>query len=371
MVALALAAAALDAPPTSLQPLDPAPCAGVLDTLFNASALPDRAAWRAAIHAAQHPPDCASAPLCTCGKVRADGSRVHGQTTSELHADASCLLRSVVEGCTLVAASEPAAPPAEAEAAACVGAHGVAPCYLQRLGACSAADGAAAPRVLASPQRIADVRALCGAARARWGVADTLACFGEVAAYVARPAEAVRRAVHELAAALALGDCAGRVPLNATVAVHVRHGDKLLYHTDGNTDAHAALALAHATARGLRAVHFMSDSLAARAVFAAHLQRSGNETLTVRAVPEALQVFTGESNLSAHRQFVAAPAAAMDQEVLLLAETILMAQSDVLVGPQVSNVDRLVAELMASLRERPVVDDVDNVTWFDRRGGVY
>ena len=50
---------------------------------------------------------------------------------------------------------------------------------------------------------------------------------------------------------------------------------------------------------------------------------------------------------------------------------ILMAQSDVLVGPQVSNVDRLVAELMASLRERPVVDDVDNVTWFERRGGVY
>ena len=46
MVALALAAAALDAPPTSLQPLDPAPCAGVLDTLFNATALPDRAAWR-------------------------------------------------------------------------------------------------------------------------------------------------------------------------------------------------------------------------------------------------------------------------------------------------------------------------------------
>ena len=49
----------------------------------------------------------------------------------------------------------------------------------------------------------------------------------------------------------------------------------------------------------------------------------------------------------------------------------VVAQSDVLVGPQVSNVDRLVAELMASLRERPVVDDVDNVTWFDRRGGVY
>ena len=246
----------------------------------------------------------------------------------------------------------------------------MAPCYLQRLGACSAADAAAAPRVLASPQRIADVRALCDAARAV-GVADTLACFGEVAAYVARPAEAVRRAVHELAAALALGDCAGRVPLNATVAVHVRHGDKLLYHTDGNTEAHAALALAHATARGLRAVHFMSDSLAARAVFAAHLQRSGNETLAVRAVPEALQVFTGDSKLSAHRQFLAAPPAAMDQELLLLAETIRMAQSDVLVGPQVSNVDRLVAELMASLRERPVVDDVDNVTWFDRRGGVY
>ena len=129
----------------------------------------------------------------------------------------------------------------------------MAPCYLQRLGACSAADAAAAPRVLASPQRIADVRALCDAARARWGVADTLACFGEVAAYVARPAEAVRRAVHELAAALALGDCAGRVPLNATVAVHVRHGDKLLYHTDGNTEV--------------------------RGEDGAHLQRSGNETL--------------------------------------------------------------------------------------------
>ena len=42
MVALALAAAALDAPPTSLQPLDPAPCAGVLDTLFNATAVSSR-----------------------------------------------------------------------------------------------------------------------------------------------------------------------------------------------------------------------------------------------------------------------------------------------------------------------------------------
>ena len=265
MVALALAAAALDAPPPSLQPLDPAPCAGVLDTLFNATALPDRAAWRAAIHAAQHPPDlrgrraCARAARCAPTARGCTGRRPRSSTPTRR---ACCAASS--RGAPSSPRASPCAPPAEAEGAACVGAHGVAPCYLQRLGACSAADAAAAPRVLASPQRIADVRALCDAARARWGVADTLACFGEVAAYVARPAEAVRRAVHELAAALALGDCAGRVPLNATVAVHVRHGDKLLYHTDGNTEAHAALALAHATARGLRAVHFMSDSLRAR-----------------------------------------------------------------------------------------------------------
>ena len=62
MVALALAAAALDAPPTSLQPLDPAPCAGVLDTLFNATALPDRAAWRAMLKSGEPPPEYRARP---------------------------------------------------------------------------------------------------------------------------------------------------------------------------------------------------------------------------------------------------------------------------------------------------------------------
>ena len=240
----------------SLQPLDPAPCAGVLDTLFNASALPDRAAWRAAIHAAQHTPDCASAPVHVRQGAR-DGSRVHGQRLGAPR-------RRVVpaaqrrRGCTLVTASG---------RGAAGGGRGACAVTAGGRATCSGSARARPPtarrrRVLASPQRIADVRALCGP-RARGGRGRYPRVLRRGGGVRRAAGEAVRRAVHELAAALALGDCAGRVPLNATVAVHVRHGDKLLYHTDGNTDAHAALALAHATARRLRAVHFMSDSLAA------------------------------------------------------------------------------------------------------------
>ena len=59
-----------------------------------------------------------------------------------------------------------------------------------------------------------------------------------------RHATGVAAEIHRLAAKMQLGACANRTRLDETIAVHVRHGDKIgTIHTDAEVQAHAALAI--------------------------------------------------------------------------------------------------------------------------------
>ena len=225
---------------------------------------------------------------------------------------------------------------------------------------------------------------LCSEVHRRWGLSGDLACFGDVAAYVMRPQDTVRRMVHNLTASMGLGSCAGRVPLDETVAVHVRHGDKKSsLRTDDEVVRHAALAHNHAKSLGLRAVHFMSDSLKARDTFTQALEVL-DPGIAVAMVPEHMQIFTGDSGQKAIVQVqnrlkslvpnrsgfflldpkrTGHPPTCADQLSVLIAEVIIMAQSAVIVGPMTSNVDRTVAELMGSVRWPPLMDDVYHDKW--------
>ena len=94
-------------------------------------------------------------------------------------------------------------------------------------------------------------------------------------------------------------------------------------------------------------------------------------------VPTHMQVFTGDSKASADKQVRRHHDAQKtngsgvhqvaevwtDQLALVLAEAIVMAQSAVLIGPQVSNVDRAIAELMGTVRWPPLIDDVYHDKW--------
>ena len=93
-------------------------------------------------------------------------------------------------------------------------------------------------------------------------------------------------------------------------------------------------------------------------------------------VPTHMQVFTGDSKANADDQVRHHHDAQKtnggrgqvaevwtDQLALVLAEAIVMAQSAVLIGPQVSNVDRAIAELMGTVRWPPLIDDVYHDKW--------
>lgn len=91
-------------------------------------------------------------------------------------------------------------------------------------------------------------------------------------------------------------------------------------------------------------------------------------------VPTHMQIFTGDSKASADKQVRDAQKTNgsgvhqvaevwTDQLALVLAEAIVMAQSAVLIGPQVSNVDRAIAELMGTVRWPPLIDDVYHDKW--------
>ena len=94
-------------------------------------------------------------------------------------------------------------------------------------------------------------------------------------------------------------------------------------------------------------------------------------------VPTHMQVFTGDSKVRADNQVRRHHDAQKtsgsgvhqiaevwtDQLALVLAEAIIMAQSAVLIGPQVSNVDRAIAELMGTVRWPPLIDDVYHDKW--------
>ena len=363
MLGVLAAGGATGAPSTTLQPAldfklaNTQPCEGVVDNFFNATELPDRAAWRQAIHDAQNPPDCSKAKLCKCGNAK------FGQTFSELHATAACLLRSVLMGCTLI--EEPVPYKEKSFTEECMQTHGLHACYMMKLSRCSsadAADGAESLHEVDNHQGREQLLTACGQAQDRWGVPGALACFGDIVSYVMRPSRRLANAVHSLTETLKLGDCDGRTPLEQTVAVHLRYGDKpSTLHTERETVAHAALAHSHARTLGLKAVHFMSDSFDARKPFADHL-RAQDSGLLVRSVPEKMQVFTGDTDKKADEQIRAA-GHVTDQHLLVLAEVYLMAQSAVLVGPQVSNVDRTIAELMVNMHPRPIIDDVYHDAW--------
>ena len=97
-------------------------------------------------------------------------------------------------------------------------------------------------------------------------------------------------------------------------------------------------------------------------------------------VPTHMQVFTGDSKARAdgqvrrrrrHHDAQKTKGSGVhqvaevwtDQLALVLAEAIIMAQSAVLIGPQVSNVDRAIAELMGTVRWPPLIDDVYHDKW--------
>ena len=196
---------------------------GVIANLFDSDAAlsPERRRWRDAIRSTQQPTSCAASPVCTCNAS-------HGQVTSLVHATATCVLEAAVRGCALVAA-----PTMDG---------------FQPLSICSG-DGRV-PIHLRLHQSPTQLESRCLDVQRRFGLRGTLACFGDAVAY-AMTGHAMAAEIHRLAAKMQLGACANRTRLDETIAVHVRHGDKIgTIHTDAEVQAHAALVKHHAKCLG-------------------------------------------------------------------------------------------------------------------------
>ena len=339
---------------------------GVLSAVHDAPTLLDkqRQRFRDALRASQHPANCALARLCRCRVL-------HSQLFSALHGEAICLLVAFERGCTLVATSASAAGDALAKPETCNSSTDLLRnCYLQPLSACTAEDGvysAATPEFTAR-QALDYTWPIVTSVARMWGLHGPLMLYGELMAHLLRPRPRVRRRVLALAQDLRLGDCDGRIPLDRTLAVHVRLGDKASTRHRALVNATAALARHTSRTLGMEVIHFASDSLRARAEFGARMreldERERSSGVPIVSVPAAQQIFTGDDNARAastvqHKR----NDSSSDQLELLLAEAVLVAQAGALVGVQVSNVDRALTELMGAVRWPPLTFDVFNDQW--------
>ena len=170
-----------------------------------------------------------------------------------------------------------------------------------------------------------------------WGVHGQLVVMSELLGFLLRPREGVAAMVANISEHLSLGDCRGCIPLRESLAVHVRHGDKPgITNLSLDSNAHLKLVEHLTNIYGLRAVHVMSDDASVVSRFGEQLKRSTRGRVRVAALPESWQVYTGQTDLSAGEVVKSSSANTVDQLALFLAECILMAQSIVLVGPQVS-----------------------------------
>ena len=336
----------------ALHALCPSAASAVLTNLFEQGQVvrdPGRQRWHDAILQAQEPSQssCATRRLCSC--------RVgHGQLWSRVHGEAVCLLEAMVRNCTLTDVVN-ADKQMLLEPRFCTSMR-LRECYLRPLSTCMGAhageliiskwphyhdeheeNGAAQKGMLMlsqyySPHSFPDALLL-----QRWGVRGQLVVMSELLGFLLRPREGVAAMVANISEHLSLGDCRGCIPLRESLAVHARHGDKPGI-TNHSLDSNAHLKLVeHLTnIYGLRAVHVMSDDASVVSRFGEQLERSTRGRVRVAALPESWQVYTGQTDLSAGEVVKSSSANTVDQLALFLAECILMAQSIVLVGPQVS-----------------------------------
>ena len=180
-----------------------------------------RKAFHDAIVLNQQPADCLSRKMCTCKSS-------HGQLFSELHGEVTCLLQAVLRNCTLThfmggghdpgPAKEPLSNPNECKS------QQLRECYLQPLSTCNKSLGETFD---ASQIGLDEDDRVFAQIERRWGIRGRLAVMSELIGYSFRPRRRVKQMVVQLAKMLQLGDCPGDTALNATGALHIRHGDKV------------------------------------------------------------------------------------------------------------------------------------------------
>ena len=325
-----------------------------------------RAAFRRLIEATQA--DCSR--RCSCHGL-------NGGLFSSVRARAFCLLHALAAGCALVAT-----PGGEIRSyvnhAHCSDPSGWL-CHLAPISACDAGAPEVHELGEVMEQFTASVPQLRWVAN-RTGLLSELAVFGELVAWVLRPSPGLRETIAARRAQLNLSD-------ESTLAVHIRHGDRVK--SRGARDA-SARKFAHAAARllgahGLTAAHVMTDDPRAyetfRSALATRHHRATGIVVTrfppdafpssaaLEAIDESNGGAAGASGAEMAEWFrqrdrgADASDVAFDEALQLFAQVHILARHRVFLGWQASNIDHAVVELMASCRRWPVYYDVEGWIW--------
>eukprot|EP00750_Incisomonas_marina_P022555 INCI4977.12.p1 GENE.INCI4977.12~~INCI4977.12.p1 ORF type:complete len:509 (-),score=53.05 INCI4977.12:1487-2884(-) len=325
---------------------------------------------RAVITALQHPDDCSTAKICTCGYP------MKGGLFSMLHGRGLCLLNALANNCTLVDApgveDKIVHKHAYIDQNACALDSVDSPfeCYFQPLSTC-AFDKARRVR-LYSRDSCDRFDELFSQVSQRFGISSKLLLQTEMMSYIMRPNHRLHNSILEHGERMQLSS---RANLSQCLAVHIRHTDK--HGVPASEKLHTQFVGAADDLRklyGFDVINYMTDDPGVDTLFKVRFSL----LRTVRSSPQSVLLTRSACIFwTIWRQVipevdpqvrVTTMSAAVRRKVMdeddsdvglpLLSHAMIMAQCPMLLGSQVSNVDRAVLELMGTMSWPPAMVDM-------------
>lgn len=218
---------------------------------------------------------------------------------------------------------------------------------------------------IVTDQRCFNVRRYTKLIRKATGLTSSLLVNSEILSYLMRPNKVLVDDVARWAKRLGVEH---QSDLNSAVSVHIRHGDKRAVDMEEkNRTRIVGVTASMVRLLGSKNVLLMTDDQRASKIMhtlpllPAHSQQGDDairtegklQSLNVVEIPFS-EVRKSESIVPSNEEVDTT----MDPAGLLFVQVILLSQAQMLIGTQVSNVDRAIVELMAAVKYPPRVFDM-------------
>lgn len=276
-----------------------------------------RQRFREALYASQHPSDCHSVSLCTCGHP----TGYTGGLFSLLHLRAECLLYAFVSNCTLVDAPDwkeyvftEKGEYVTSEECDIPSLTSPFECYFQPISSCSVTSVLDTEQLL-TKQKCSTFYQRFGIIARKFGLESPLLAKSELLSFAMRPNDVLTASVKRWASNMTLSSSLAR---SRCLAVHIRHTDKRgVPKSEKHRTAFVGAANDIRKLYGYNVVNFMTDDPSVEELFDLFPKKAkGVRAITLPTPPER----QGQQGVG----------------LRLITQAILMAQCEMLLGSQVS-----------------------------------